>query len=107
MGCSVNTAARAFHDLQAKGFVHVTEGARLGIGGNARSPSYELTELPLPAATRARRLYLKWVPGSDFPISKAPAGNPEGKNGKSDPHLKNGSFGVIELKTYQDWASKY
>ena len=45
LGVNIKTAARGFHDLQAKGFIYVTEPARLGVGGEAKSPSFELTEI--------------------------------------------------------------
>ena len=46
-GISPATAARALQELQAKGFIVVTEPARLGIEGAACSPAYELTELKM------------------------------------------------------------
>ena len=48
MGVSKNTAAKAFHNLQAKGFIVVTRPARLGLGGDADAPCFELTEIQLP-----------------------------------------------------------
>ena len=41
LGCNKDTAAKAFHDLQAKGFIHVTRAARLGPwpGKACRRPS--------------------------------------------------------------------
>ncbi|RMD92994.1 MAG: helix-turn-helix domain-containing protein, partial [Alphaproteobacteria bacterium] len=48
MGVSINTAARAFHELQAKGFIVVTEPACLGVEGQGTSPAFELTEIQLP-----------------------------------------------------------
>ena len=50
IGVSVNTAARGFQDLQAKGFIVVTGRACLGTSGMARAPAYELTELAMPAS---------------------------------------------------------
>ena len=84
MGVCLNTAARAFHDLQAKGFLVVTREARLGLGGEAKSPTYELTELVLPNSDKidGRKLYKKWKKGQDFPVKKAMANNPNGRNGK-------------------------
>lgn len=73
LGVSINTAARAFHDLQAKGFLVVTKPAHLGLAGRANSPTFELTELPLPntAQRDGRKLYRQWKWGDDFPVSKA------------------------------------
>lgn len=82
MGVNMKTAARAFHDLQAKGFVVVMEPARLGLGGEAKSPAIELTELGLPYGDKpsGRRLYLNWCQGADFCIQKGAVHNPLGGN---------------------------
>ena len=92
MGVSVNTAARAFHDLQAKGFLVVKRHAHLGVKGQATSPEFELTEIALPGeGSRPRKLYADWKPGGDFPVQKAAVHNPRGLSGKQNP--------VIELVT--------
>ncbi|WP_288960893.1 hypothetical protein [uncultured Sulfitobacter sp.] len=84
MGCNMKTAARAFHDLQKKGFIVVTEGARLGLSGEAKSPALELTEIELRHSKNSggRRLYKEWKVGHDFPVCVASANNPTGRNGK-------------------------
>ena len=75
LGCNMKTAMRGFHDLQAKGFLVQTEGACLGVGGAAKSPSYEVTEIALPGRTTGRRLYRDWSDGHDFPVKTvAPKG---------------------------------
>lgn len=83
LGVCPNTAARAFRDLQAKGFIVVATPARMGIAGQARGPAYELTEIKMPSSTEmlGRMLYKQWSPGQDFAVQKAKAGNPLGKNG--------------------------
>lgn len=70
LGISKNTAMRAFHDLQAKGFIRVTELGALGVEGSARGPSYELTEIKLPNSSShgGSNLYMKWQPGKGFDI---------------------------------------
>lgn len=80
LGVGVNTAARAFHELQAKGFLVMTQHARLGVSGQACSPSYELTELGLPHAQKpgGRLLFKAWREGADFPVHKASINNPTG-----------------------------
>ena len=90
IGISINTAARAFHELQAKGFIVVTKHARLGIKGQATSPTFELTELALPhgASTTGRRLYQEWKPDADYPVHKAAVHNPNGRQGKRNPVIK-------------------
>lgn len=67
IGIGNNTAMRAFHETQAKGFVVVTKKGALGVEGEARGPSYELTDIGLPNKV-ARHLYLKWKPGHDFEV---------------------------------------
>ena len=89
LGVNVDTASRAFHNLQQKGFLHVTEGARLGVGGDAKSPSYELTEVAMPGkGIMPRKLYLEWKEGNDFPVYKAMANNPKGRNGQEKKDAK-------------------
>ncbi len=85
LGIGINAAARGFQDLQAKGFIAVTERACLGISGMARAPAYELTELAMPASGQpeGRKLYRDWRQGHDFPVEKHSANNPEGRNGKN------------------------
>jgi hypothetical protein len=85
MGVGINTAARGFQDLQAKGFIVVTEQACLGVHGLGRAPAYELTELPMPngAQHSGRKLYREWRSGHDLPVEKGSANNPDGRNGKN------------------------
>jgi len=85
MGIGINAAARAFQDLQGKGFIVVTERACLGISGMARAPSYELTELAMPTSGQpeGRNLYRDWQRGQDFPVERHSANNPDGRNGKN------------------------
>jgi len=72
MGSSINTAARAYHDLQAKGFLVVRRGAHLGVKGKASTPEFEITEIPMPGPNaKASRLYAQWREGADFPVQKA------------------------------------
>lgn len=91
LGVRPDTAARAFHDLQAKGFIVVTVPAVLGVGGRAASAKYELTELGLPYGDKpdGRKLYRQWREGADFPVEKAQAHNPTGINRKAKPYPEN------------------
>ena len=82
LGVTLDTAARAFRDLQAKGFIVVTKPARLGVDGKASSPELEITELALPHNDRPRKLYLEWRDGADFTVITAVAHNPRGANGR-------------------------
>jgi len=93
LGVRPDTAARAFHDLVAKGFLVQTSPAYLGTEGAAKSPSYELTELKMPGTNggEGSKLYRQWKEGFDFPVPKIATNNPEGKNGtpkKQNPVLK-------------------
>ena len=81
LGISPDTAAKAFYDLQAKGFIVVTEIGHPGVWGLAKGNQYELTELPLPGQREGRHLYRNWRPGRDFDVLKANAHNPKGYNG--------------------------
>jgi hypothetical protein len=87
MGVSQNTAQRAFHDLQAKGFIVVKQSTRLGSAGKGKSTAYEITELGLPGRNdvHGSKLYRKWENGRDFRICKSMANNPSGRNGKTKP----------------------
>ncbi|UOM34866.1 helix-turn-helix domain-containing protein [Acuticoccus sp. I52.16.1] len=84
LGVTQQTARLAFHDLQAKGFVIVTEHARLGVEGVACSPAFELTELKMPASEKqdGRKLYRDWREGRDYPVHVTNANNPQGRNGR-------------------------
>lgn len=93
IGCNPKTAGRAFHDLQAKGFIVQTEGACLSAGGDAQSPSYEVTEIALPTSNTGRRLYSDWQAGHDFPVKMATTNNPSGVNGQA----VNGVTNVVSL----------
>lgn len=90
LGVGINTAARAFHDLQAKGFLVVTQQARLGLAGQATAPEFELTENPLPHVPPpvGRKLYRQWREGADFPVQKAAVHNPKGPRKKQNPVVK-------------------
>ena len=111
IGIGINAAARGFHDLQAKGFIVVKTLGALGIEGEARGPSFEITELPLPGAIRpvGRRLYEHWRMGQDLPVAMHNVNNPNGKNGRKIPssnqrrsYLQNGDVGqkpVTKMKT--------
>ena len=60
---------RAFHELQAKGFIVVTELGALGVEGEARGPKFELTDIGLPNK-QPRNLFCKWSPGKDFEVAR-------------------------------------
>lgn len=108
VGVSLNTAARAFRELQAKGFIVVTQRACLGIDGAAKAPAFELTELKLPGTEQigGRKLYRDWRPGYDFLVITATVNNPTGRNGrKAKPCLKSDDGTVIDMMTNHRNAS--
>lgn len=90
LGATPNTAMRAFHDLLAKGFLVVTEMGALGLDGDARGPTYEVTEIEMPGKPRGsgRELFRQWREGKDFPFPKHHQNNPAGKNGRKTPSSK-------------------
>lgn len=90
LGVGINTAARAFHDLQAKGFIVVTQPARLGVEGQATSPAFEITEIALPHGDKrdGRRLFREWHEGADYPVHKATVHNVSGSRKKHNPVIK-------------------
>lgn len=83
LSVSLQTTSKAFQDLQAKGFIVVTEIGHPGVYGAARCHMYELTEIALPHQREGRHLYRQWKPGYDFEVVKAKAHNPSGFNGTS------------------------
>ncbi|MCC5973841.1 MAG: hypothetical protein JJT81_07275 [Rubellimicrobium sp.] len=105
MGCNVNTAARAFHELQRKGFIVVTVGGCLGLAGFGKSTQFQLTELPTLGESAGNHLFLLWRCGHDFPVVKAVTSNPKGENGrrKSRPEIEDDS--IIKVRTFRKGAS--
>ena len=100
IGVTSVTSSKAFHDLQAKGFLVVTEHARLGVGGEAKSPAYELTEIKMLHSDQidGRKLYRDWQKGCDYPVHKTMANNPKGNNGKKKPCHRNDDSPVIDFR---------
>ena len=101
LGVAVNTAGKAFHELQAKGFLAVAKAGSLGCEGEAKGHEYELTELPLPGSEKpaGRRLYLEWKAGRDFPVHHTATNNPRGING-AEPRLKTCDVPVSNPATF-------
>ena len=67
LGVGVNTAMKAFHELQAKGFIIVTQMGFLGVEGEARGPSYELTDIGRPNEPASFK-FREWKAGADFEV---------------------------------------
>ena len=61
MGVSNDTAAKAFHELQAKGFIVVIQPASLGVYGKGKCPEYEITEIARPPNRDGRCLFGDWT----------------------------------------------
>lgn len=96
MGISNDTAAKAFHELQSKGFIVMTEPASLGVKGQGKCPKYEITELELPDQPSGRCLFSKWKKGSDFLVIKANVTNAVRKI-KPRPNISDTT--VLEFRT--------
>ena len=79
MGVSRDTAAKAFRELQAKGFILVTKGGSLGVTGHGKCPEYEITSIEMPHREKSNS-FLKWTPDNDFDVFVHPTKNPAGKN---------------------------
>jgi hypothetical protein len=79
MGIARDTAAKAFQDLQAKGFIVVRKGGSLGVEGHGKCPEYEVTSIVTPTGP-ASHLYKQWSEGNDFAVFKHAVKNPKGKN---------------------------
>ena len=79
MGVAKDTAAKAFRELQAKGFIVVKRGASLGVEGHGKCPEYEITFIAT-LHKEASKLYLEWSEEKEFPIFAHPVKNPRGKS---------------------------
>lgn len=107
LGCSKDAAARGFHDLQAKGFLILTEHGRMGVEGRGAPPTYEITELPPRGSDHsgAKRLYLHWQEGHDYAVRGHNPVNPTGRNGRLTGDSKNKTLSsksgrnVIKMRT--------
>lgn len=86
LGVSANTANKAFHELQAKGFLVLTSFGALGIEGKRSSPTYAVTEYPIHPEVVPRQTFRDWKPHLEFPVQRHGTNNPNGWNGKT--HLK-------------------
>lgn len=102
-----NTAAKAFHELQAQGFIVVREQACLGIAGAGKGPAFELTEHPMPGGREGQKLYKQWSEGNDFEVVRARANNPTGKNGKTKSLRIFEDETVIEFETHPRKQSQF
>lgn len=99
LGSGKDAVARAFHDLQAKGFLVLREHGRMGVEGKGAPPTYEITELAMPGNTVGSKLYLSWQPGSDFPVRGHAPANPTGRNGKNKTPSSKSGRNVIKMRT--------
>ncbi|MFN4160116.1 MAG: hypothetical protein ACK4GO_17210 [Gemmobacter sp.] len=69
-----DSAMRAFWELQAKGFIRPAQIGRLGVEGEGKATTWELTEFPPVAGGIATKDFLQWTAGNDFPVVKGRAG---------------------------------
>lgn len=97
MGCAINTAMRAFQDLQAKGFIIQTQGACLGTEGMGKAPAYELTEIPAKGVQGpGKQLYANWSKGHDFPVKMA--STPARPKAKPRRNFEDSTVVILETK---------
>jgi DNA-binding Lrp family transcriptional regulator len=70
LGISEKPVSKAFHELQAKGFIVVTELAALGQSKRIKSTSYLLTELQTEGndGERIGQKFRDWRKGHDFEV---------------------------------------
>ena len=103
IGVRPDTAAKAFQDLQAKGFLVLTQYGTLGCTGEAKAPTYEITEIAMPSSPNrgGRNLFTEWRKGQDFPVQKMRPNNPQGINRKSESHLEARDSVVTEIVTFR------
>ena len=81
LGISKDTAARAFQDLQAKGFLRVVTGASLGVSGMGKTTEYEITSITTPSKPlEASNDFKNWSKGNALDVFAHPPKNPEGQN---------------------------
>ena len=101
VGCTKDAVAKAFHALQAKGFLILTSHGRMGIEGKGVSPTYEITELASRGGDHpaGKKLYLHWHEGHDFPVRGHSPSNPTGKNGKNKTLSRKAGHTVIGFRT--------
>ena len=71
LGITSGTAAKAFHELQAKGFIVMVRPGCLGVEGHGKSPLYEITEIARPPNRDGSCLFRNWKEGADFEVTKA------------------------------------
>jgi hypothetical protein len=73
VGVCQRTAMKAFRELQAKGFIRVTQLGTLGSEGRGKATSFLLTECGTQEKFEGTKDYLNWREGSDFPVQKGTA----------------------------------
>ncbi len=68
LGCDKNRAGRAFHELQAKGFIVPKQVGALGAMGVGNASVWRLTEVGTPDHRTPTAEFLQWQPGQDYPV---------------------------------------
>ncbi len=103
LGVTPDTASKAFHDLQAKGFLVLTKYGTLGSTGEAKAPTYEITDIEMPHSTKrgGRRLFAEWTEGKDFPVLKMRPNNPKGMNRKAETRQENHDGTITKIMTFR------
>ena len=73
LGVCQRTAMNGFRELQAKGFVKVTQLGTLGSEGRGKATLYRLTECGTMEHYEGTKDYLSWKAGGDLPVQKGKA----------------------------------
>lgn len=105
IGVGVNTAARGFQDLQAKGFIVVKTKGALGVDGEARGPSYELTELAMPKDPSGACSTRTGAWAKITTLSRTAPTIPKAATGKTKPCHQNEDGPVIKMVTFRKTLS--
>ncbi|MBI1493515.1 helix-turn-helix domain-containing protein [Halocynthiibacter styelae] len=70
LGCSKDTATRAMHELQAKGFAFPVRVGALGAQGLGNASEWRVTDTATPDRKPATCEFLQWQPGQEYPVKR-------------------------------------
>lgn len=68
--CNKNTATKALHELQAKGFAVPKQIGALGANGLGNASVWRITDVGTPDRQTATCEFLQWQQGQDCPIQR-------------------------------------
>lgn len=79
LGCNKNTATKALHELQAKGFAVPNQIGALGANGLGNASVWRVTDVGTPDRHAATCEFLQWQPGQDYPVKRGKRPSPKQK----------------------------